>query len=452
MPTPDQSSEIKRYIDRIFLNGLLWGYGRLLFVIAILLVFMYIGKLGFEQVDRQALIESWQVQNPQLNAIPDLLLTMWAFFFSGRYFRYLFLPLATLLGAIFFGARYVQDTYHIPKIRQALHYMISALFAIRYPRLTISEGQFQIKENEFNLVKVVGGPGILQVKPGNVVVLEKLIGPQRIFESGGHYINQLEKVKEAANLDDQHGYIEAINARTKDGIPVRVLGVHFRYRLRAGRQPGDYTGRTPENPYPFSDEAVLDMAYRRVVTKDEGIPPWHGVVTRTVEGAIAEYVNMHRLDHLTAPNYLEGDPRPQILGLISSKRTRDRLREIGAELLWVGVGHFDIDEKVKDHRLDTWGAKWVGDAKVIKSYGEAQRMIYQEIGRAEGQAELLMSIIYALNQAALAGDSVQTIRNIVLLRTAQILDALTEREKLPQPKRLPSPETNVRKRPRAKKP
>ena len=330
--------------------------------------------------------------------------------------------------------------------------MLSALFGIRYPHVTAAEGKLQLKKDEVNLVEVIGGPGIIYVKPGNIVLLERLNGPDQICEAGMYYLNQLERVKEVVSLEDQHGFIEEVRARTKDGIPVRVLGVNFRYRLRAGRKAGDFTDRTPDNPYPFSREAFLDMAYRRVITKEDGITPWHVAVTRAVEGAIGEYINTHQLDHLTAPTYLENDPRTQILDRVSSKRTREALRNLGAELLWVGIGHFDIEEKVKNQRLETWGAKWVGDAKVIEAYGEAQRIIYQEIGRAEGQAELLMGIIHALNKATVTGDSVQKIRNIILLRTAQILEALTDREKPQQPKKLPPPENAPRKRQRVKKP
>lgn len=447
----DQLLKIRQEVDRIFLSGSSLAYARLAFVVAILLVFMYFGRVGFEDIDMPALLESWRAQYPVLNAIPNLILKIWAFFFSGRNFRYLFLPLATLIGAIFFGARYVQDTYHLPRFRQAFYYMISALFGIRYPRVTAAEGKLQVQKDEINLVQVIGGPGLLHVKPGNVVLLEKLQGPGRICEAGIHYLNQLEKVKEVVSLEDQHGFIEEVRARTKDGIPVRVLGVNFRYRLRAGRKAGDFTERTPENPYPFSRKAFLDMAYRRVTTLDEGVTPWHVAVTRAVEGAIGEYINTHQLDQLTAPTHLEDDPRTQILDRVNSKRTREILHSLGAELLWVGIGHFDIEQKVKDQRLDTWEAKWVGDAKLIEAYGEAQRIIYQEIGRAEGQAELLMGIIHALDKVSLQGDSVQKIRNIILLRTAQILEALSDREKPELPRKLPPPETVTRKRRRVKR-
>jgi len=91
-------------------EGCLWGNLRLLIVLVILIALVYIGKLGFEQVDRPTGI-----------------------------LRYLFLPLATLIGAILFGARYIQDTYRLPRFWPALQYLLSALFAINYPSITASK-------------------------------------------------------------------------------------------------------------------------------------------------------------------------------------------------------------------------------------------------------------------------------------------------------------------------
>jgi len=70
---------------------------------------------------------------------------------------------------------------------------------------------------------------------------------------------------------------------------------------------------------------------------------------------IGRYVNQYQFDRLTAPNFLEGEPREAILDGVNSLPTRTQLRNLGADLLWVSIGHFGIEEKVKDQRLDTWG-------------------------------------------------------------------------------------------------
>ena len=71
-----------------------------------------------------------------------------------------------------------------------------------------------------------------------------------------------------------------------------------------------------------------------------------------------------------------------------------------------------------------WAADWMGSAKVAHAYGEARLLAYQELGRAEAQAELIVSITQALEGIPISGDSVQSLKNILMARTAQLLDAL----------------------------
>ena len=69
---------------------------------------------------------------------------------------------------------------------------------------------------------------------------------------------------------------------------------------------------------------------------------------------------------------------------------------------------------------------------VVRAYGEARQLAYQDMGRAEGQADMLLSIIQALEEAGLdsghgAGasqsDRLRNLRSIIWMRIAQILAA-----------------------------
>jgi hypothetical protein len=113
-----------------------------------------------------------------------------------------------------------------------------------------------------------------------------------------------------------------------------------------------------------------------------------------------------------------------------------RLRRLGTELLWFDIGHFDISERMKEaiekQRVDTWGARWEGDATVRRSFGEAQRLARRDIARAEAQAELLEAFIRALEEAGLGADedidrqrtqNLRNLRAIIWTKVAQVLDA-----------------------------
>jgi len=424
-------------LNNLFHGGRYWGYLRLLLILLAAIFFMLLSRIAFEQIDVIAVTEGWVAHYPLLQVVPPGLLRFAALLISGRFLRYLYLPLAAFTGALLLGARYVQDTYQLPRFRLALRYILAAFIGIGYPILTISEGKKKIEAGEINLLELVGGPGYLRIKPGNVALIENLTGPARVLSAGSHFISRSELVKDTASLDDQHGFIEKVPATTKDGISIEVRDIHFRYRLRTGPPPGVYAQRTPAMPHPFSVEAVRDMAYNRTVSST-GLTPWHNAIQSAVQGTITDYINQRRIDYLTAPSVEVGNPRLNIAGLLNQASTRERLRNLGAELLWCDIGHFDIPEpkpdeegKFKDPRPEKWGAEWVGSAAVERAYGDAQRLAFQELGRAEAQAEMLMSILSALNDIQLAEDPNQNLRKVILMRTAQILEALTEKLQAP---------------------
>ena len=182
--------------------------------------------------------------------------------------------------------------------------------------------------------------------------------------------------------------------------------------------------RSLEKPYPYSEEAMQNMTYNLSVAVD-GLEPWPEAVRRMVESRIKEYIVTNNLDYLTAPREEGQDPRGSLRDAVLSGDLRARLASIGAELQWIDVGHFDIeDNKVDSVRVDMWAAEWLGNAKVARAFGEARLQAYQELGRAEAQAELIVSITQAMEGIPISGDSVQSIKNILMARTAQLLDAL----------------------------
>ena len=115
-----------------------------------------------------------------------------------------------------------------------------------------------------------------------------------------HFISRFENIKEIVSLDDQHGFIEDLKVKTKDGIQLVVRDIHFRYRLRTGRRFGDHEKRRAVNPYLFSIQAVKDMAYNRSV-RTTGLSDWHMTVRLAVDGAITDYIKAHKFDQLTSP-------------------------------------------------------------------------------------------------------------------------------------------------------
>jgi hypothetical protein len=342
--------------------------------------------------------------------------------------------LAAITISFFVGGRYVQDIYELASYRKGLRYVLTSVFGLlSYPRLEIAEGKMQLRADEVNTLKEIGGPGFVIIRPGNIVLFERLRSPAAVRSAGKHFISRFESIKDVVPLEEQDGVWPESAASTKDGIEVKVKDIRFRYRLYPGRRYGGFTSRTWEEPYPFSPQSVKYYAYNRTIDEKGQINTWFNTVKFIVDNAITDYISAHTIDELTAPGSTGEDPRGKIKQTIDSPNARKRLRDMGAEILWCEIGHFEItDKRVSAQRLETWQMKWSGKADLVRAEGEARRLAYQELGRAEGQAEMLQSIARSLDDLGLKkGEALSRVRSIVLIRTAQILEAMTERYRLP---------------------
>jgi hypothetical protein len=355
-----------------------------------------------------------------------------AFYIHGLW-RYLIAPLLAGLLAFMAGVRYIQDIYELENFWQAFHYLFASFFGIFYPHLGVYSGKKEIKEGELNLLDMIGGPGFVFVQPGNAVLFEGQAAPMAIYPDGSHFVPRFETIQAIA-LEDQYGELDGISAMTRDGFDVKIGKTRFRYRLLADR-----TGGLRDNPYPYSENAIYDMIYNRTVS-ELGVGDWSSGVASDIRRVVSGYINRHTLDHLTAPEETGADPRGDIKRELSSAAVANSLRRRGTELLSIDIGSLEIPNKeIEQQRLDTWQAKWMGNARLARSYGEAQRLTFQEIGRAEAQAEMLISIMHALSDVNLRGGTAQSLRDVILVRTAHLLEAMGENVPKEQ-KPLPSPE------------
>ncbi len=421
------------------------SFVRLLFCLSLTLSMVLLGYNFFEEPLPEHWILELRSHFPYLFLLPEIIIRIIYFVLHG--FRHMIIPIAALVGVLVASAFYVQDVYELPSFGLGWRYILAAFLGINYPRLKIAEGKKQIPKGQVNLIDTIGGPGYVHIRPGNVVLFESLRSPSSVRANTVNFVSRFETIKEIVSLEDQHGFVERVRAKTKDGIEVVVHDIHYRYRLRTGRRFGDYEKRRAMNPYPFSVEAVKDMAYNRSVRND-GLSTWNATIRLAFDSAITDYIKSHKFDQLTAPTEEDADPRAEITKAMN-KGIRLRLRNYGAELLWYDIGHFGVSDRMReavaDQRVDTWSARWDGDAMVVRSYGEAHRLAYQDMGRAEGQADLIIGILKALDEAGFEGgygdteqkeQRLRNLRAIIWTKVAQVLDAFAE-EQTNDPKSLP---------------
>jgi hypothetical protein len=412
---------VRRNVEEFLESDL--GRVRIVFVLLAGFFLMLLADLVHFFMDPQSGI--WLVQTGWLGFLPDRLERMFGMFFSLESLRYFIMPVVTLGIAFMFGAHYIKDIYDLPSYQTALQYLLASLFGFMFPFLRISDGKAIVDINETNPLEAIGGPGYLMVSPGNAVLFERLRHPSSVRGPGLHFISRFEKLKEIVDLRDQHGYIEKIAAMSKDGIVVTVHDIHFRYRLWGGRRMGGNTGRSPEEPYPFSVQAVRNMVYNRLVIGGV-VGNWDRAIQTAFEGEIQAYIRNNLLDAVTAPDS-NADPRKAIKDRINARSLRDRLRLLGAELVWFDFGHFSFDDPaVEEQRIRTWSADYAGEADVFRSMGEGQVQAQHELARGEAQAELVMALVHSLHESGLSDSAYgDEFAKLFLLKTAQVLESMS---------------------------
>ena len=396
------------------------SYLHVLILIATLLLFVVFGEYIFASVRAVDVTAQFYMHNPLLQFVPSWMV----YLFDWHNLRFAIAPLAAIIAVLLAGIAYVQDIYALGEMKDASKYVMASMFGFRYPDIIIDGGRRQVPPDTTNLLDSIGGPGFVMIQPGSAVVFKKLTATSLASVTRSYFLAPFETIAQIASLEDQHGFLESVQAMTRDGIRVNVRNLHYRFRILPEMKEGKPVQRSLEKPYPYSEEAMQNMTYNLSVTP-AGLDPWPTAVRRMVVGRITDYISTNKLDFLTAPREESEDPRGSLRNAIFANDLRARLATIGAELQWIDVGHIEIENTDVDSvRVDMWAAEWMGNAKVARAFGEARLLAYQELGRAEAQAELIISITQAMEGIPISGDSVQSLQRILMARTAQLLDAL----------------------------
>lgn len=419
--SPNRNSSGLHQKEKIIqqINGLL----RIALVIVIVYFFFpWFGGTVFEKLSADEVAKSFREVCPLLKRIPDWFL----YRLDWRVARYMIPPLAAIVAIFIAGSSYVHDIYNLKDLKLALRYVVTSMIGFFSPELRIDGGRKDIPSSAATLLDVIGGPGTVLIEQGNAVIFRKLNEVSDISITQAYFMGPFEKIGSIASLEDQEGLLDDVLTATRDGIRVRLTDVHFRYRIVPMVVDGRMISPSLDSPFPYSEEALRNMAYNLNINAT-GPDSWPAAVHRFVRAAITDYINSHSIDHLTAPRGDTDSPREGLRIDLFSEQRQEILRYVGAELVWIDVGHIDIiPEQVDDLRVQTWASDWIGDNKKAYAYADAIRLAYTEIARGEAQAEMILAIANALDKINLAASSKENLRSLLLLRTAQILDAMRD--------------------------
>jgi len=362
-------------------------------------------------------------------------------------YNFTFLPGQILLAYFFLmisafatSVYYIKDIYNEPFDLIPFKYFMICFFGLITPRLHINR---EVEDSSWqDTVEKIGGPAYLDVDPGYIVVTESLTAPGKIYEKGKRqFMSRHERIYKIIDLHQQEGSIPLVKANSRDGLQVIVENIKFNYRIWDSRWDGLYKDPTvTRKPYPYSKQAVFNLIYKsptQVNDQQEIVPmSWEEIVKGSVSGLIKGYVTNRNLDDIIAP-HTSGDNtvRDEIRAQAYEPGFKEKMKDNGTYLHWWDPGEFSSQKDVEDQFYSNWSVKVNSEIKINKAHGTAQTMALDEMGRAEAEAELLMTIINAMDGINLKKDKIETLQNLILLRTAQVIKALNTKpdEELPKP-------------------
>ncbi len=417
------------------------GQMRLMGAIVVIVLFVILSRL-FEH-PALGWFESFAA-NAQLGGPVLQLVEIFVSFFTPQVLRHALPPLLGFLLALLAGSNYIRDLLELPNLSLAYKHLVSTLFGADYPHMGITEGKAYVDDPKTNPMLKIGGPGWVDIKLGNAALFERVVGPSAVRGAGTHFLRRFETLREAFDLREIERTKNDIAVMTKDGIPLLLTEMKVRFRIRSREQ------RSEANPYPVMTHAIRQAVYQpgRKVT-DKGLESWSDAVLGAASGTITGWISRRRMDELIPPPPEDPDhPEPPatppyrqaLHQLFRDKDTRRKFADMGAEIIWVSVGHLRPDpnvdpnlqpeadptghDKIYSQFIDTWSSKHEALARdeIASAQGYARWM--EDTARVQVLAGLISNVTNGLNEAREAG---LPMADLITARVTEFLATSSER-------------------------
>jgi len=354
-----KSKKIRLLSTRYFLHNLFdgyhgWGLIRFVFILVFGCSLSMIWGAVLEREALWTMVERFQSVLPVLQLIPKPLVLLLLTPFHWASLRLYLIPIFTFIFAILLSARYLQDIYNLSSLKPCLRYLIACLFGFAYPTLNIGASGEGEKSPDASYLPELGGPGYLDIPSGYAVAVSRPKATSNIYGEGMHFLQRGEKVEEIADLNDQTDQIEAISAFCHEGVAIQISDIHYGFRLKQS-PPLEVSRfyREAQKPPNFSIQALRNLMQSRVVS-EQGLTDWRTMVKGMIRSTISDFIYRHTVRDLLKPPS-DYNPYSDLKRTFQSRPFRERLRQMGTELLWLNLGLFDLEKPAfKQELLKRW--------------------------------------------------------------------------------------------------
>lgn len=196
-----------------------------------------------------------------------------------------------------------------------------------------------------------GGPGLVMVNQGDVIVTENNGRFSRVLGAGVYPLNRHEYVRSVLDLRPQERSRRNVKVMTRDGIELRT-DITITFQINRGEAMP-----TQANPYPFDNHSVWQAAYSETVLVDHHLENWEEIPMRTVIQSMVDYVGGRSLTRFLFPANQELKPH-EILRNRLMTDGKSALRAHGVELLDIRLGRIVVPDQVTQQLIEKWQAVW----------------------------------------------------------------------------------------------
>ncbi len=319
------------------------------------------------------------------------------------------------------AGRFVRDFYSLKDEAHGRAFVWSRVFGVGAGvTATAKAGRLECKP-EHKAIEKIGGPGLLIVHSGTVVLIERGSRYARLAGPGLVPLDVFERVRAVIDARPLNRERKE-TAYTRDGIEVKtkttvsfklmkqkdgeqiarpVAQVKWWQLLKAwglGWFGGKVMAPAPPPELPASPEAVRSIVYEALAFASGDTLSWENVVKTDIDEVIPEKM----LDELWAPDS-DRKPRQEMVEQIFKEKS-DSFRKRGVELLDLSIGPlYATDQDVDEQRREHWQAYWSSRTGVTEAEGEAEALRRRQTARAEAQAELIQAIVQSFRMLTMSG-------------------------------------------------
>ena len=347
----------------------------------------------------------------QLPFLAAVFLDVLTSFLSPQVLVYVFPVFVAILLSFHSGARYLADLFELESTSIAYRYLLGTVLGLRYPLLTIDSGNVSKLDQQNPLLRI-GGPGYLKLHLGFAAVFETMDGQPRIYgPSAGatrYFVQGFERLRDVIDLRDQLREIDEVRAVTKDGIVVHARDVQIVFRAFSSYRRND------DGTYQADPRSMLNLAYGGIAD-DKGLPRWTETLPAIAVRELKSYVASRTLEEFLAlPSDNGSDtmrvhiPRRELTASFHTEERQQRLRDLGLELVWVGVGTWEVrDDQIPASDLEIAAGQTL--AGVARDDARSRRLSSAEHLSRERQLreyalqrEVILELVAAWNHGQLA--------------------------------------------------